>query len=243
MPQDVIGQALQDFHAAGAAEDITVHCSDFDTDIIPVGHFFRPFEEMPSLEQHALKHCKGRVLDVGAGAGSHALWLQNQGHAVTTLDISTGAVHVQQARGIEHPLLGNIHDPTVQTRLAQTPFDTLLLLMNGIGIAGTLTGLNDFLQQAKKWLKPDGSILLDSSDLIFLHEEEDGAISLCLTAQYYGELTYQMQYKSLQTEKFPWLFVDFTTLSDHADAQGFTAELVAEGDHYDYLAKLSLTKR
>lgn len=238
--QDVIGQALLDYQQHGQAPDIQVHCPDFEDDVIPVQHFFRSFSDMPSLEQQALSQCKGHVLDIGAGAGSHALYLQSQGHAVTALDISPGAVSVQKARGIQHALCADIHAPETQAQLANTGFDTILLLMNGIGLAGTLSGLTQLLGDAKRWLKPEGIILLDSSDLIYLHEEEDGAVALCLTDQYYGELSYEMSYKTMKTSRFPWLFVDFDNLSDKAQAQGFSCELLYQGEHYDYLAKLSL---
>lgn len=238
--QDVIGRALLDFHQTGQADNIQVRCPDFDEDLIPVSHFFRDFSDMPALEQTALSHCQGHVLDVGAGAGSHALYLQAQGHPVTTLDLSPGAVKVQQDRGIKQAMCADIHSPDTHKALANTQFDTLLLLMNGIGLAGTLAGLTQLLEKAKSWLTPTGIILLDSSDLIFLHEDEDGGVSLCLTDHYYGELRYEMQYQHHKTDAFPWLFIDFDNLSEQAGTLGFQTELLAEGEHYDYLAKLSL---
>lgn len=238
--QDVIGQAILDYHTRGHAEDIQVLCPDFDPDVIPVSHFFRSVDQMPKLEQCALRHCQGHVLDIGAGAGTHALHLMQQGFEVSTLDLSPGAVGVQKARGLKQALCGNIHDPETDQLLRTTGFDTLLLLMNGIGVAGSLDGLHSLLSKAKHWLNPNGVIILDSSDLIFLHEDDAGAISLCLTDHYYGELTYQMIYQDIESAPFPWLFVDFDTLSEFAEDHGFEAELLLTGDHYDYLAKLRL---
>jgi SAM-dependent methyltransferase len=238
--QDVIGQAILDYHLHGHAEDIHVLCPDFEPDIIPVSHFFRPFEQMPVIEQQSLSHCQGHILDIGAGAGTHALYLKQEGYDVTTLDISPGAVRVQEARGISRALCADIHDPLTTDLLHASSFDTLLMLMNGIGVAGTLSGLHTLLAQAKNWLRPNGSILLDSSDLIFLHEDDDGAVTICLTDNYYGELTYQLKYRDMTTLPFPWLFVDFETLSECAQKHGYRTEILFTGDHYEYLARLTL---
>ena len=98
----------------------------------------------------------------------------------------------------------------------------------------------DFFRRMKCILRPGGCIWMDSSDLRYLFEEEDGSIVIDLAGDYYGEIDFQMQYKDVKGEPFDWLYVDFQTLSLYAAECGFKAELVKEGKHYDYLAKLSL---
>ena len=113
------------------------------------------------------------------------------------------------------------------------------MLMNGTGIIGTLENMPSFFARMKELLNPGGSILIDSSDLRYLFEEEDGSLMIDLADDYYGLLDYQMQYGDVLGEPFDWLYVDFDTLAFYAEENGFEIELVAEGEHYDYLARLT----
>ena len=191
---------------------------------------------MPVLEQKALQLAKGSVLDVGCGAGSHTLALQNDRNlGVTAIEISENAVKACQLRGIENVKVANILDLDVKNK-----FDTILLLMNGTGIFGTLKETNKYLQKLKSLLKDEGQILIDSSDLIYMYDQdEDGAY--CIPAEgYYGELTFTVQYKGETEDTFPWLYLDYNTLQNAAIANGLKCELLLEGEHFDYLARLSL---
>ena len=118
-------------------------------------------------------------------------------------------------------------------------FDTILMLMNGTGIIGRLENMPAFFERLKSLLNENGSVLIDSSDLNYLYEEEDGSFMIDLAGEYYGLVDYQMKYKNILGEPFDWLYVDFETLSDYAEDNGFKAELVHEGEHYDYLARLT----
>ena len=200
-----------------------------------VAYLFRNYNEMPKLEQKALQLAKGKVLDVGCGAGSHALELQNERKLeVTAIDISENAVKACQLRGIENVKVANILDLDSENK-----FDTILLLMNGTGIFGTLNETAKYLQKLKSLLNEGGQILIDSSDLIYMFDQdEDGAYSIPADG-YYGELTFTVQYKGETEETFPWLYLDYNTLQNAAIANGLQCELVAEGEHFDYLAKLS----
>ena len=111
---------------------------------------------------------------------------------------------------------------------------------HGSGIIGRLNNMPGFFQRMKRILRPGGCILMDSSDLRYLFEEEDGSIVIDLAGDYYGEIDFQMQYKNVKGDTFDWLYVDFQTLSLYASECGFKAELVKEGKHYDYLVKLSI---
>lgn len=151
------------------------------------------------------------------------------------IDISPLSVEVMQQRGVNDPRLINLFDET----FTET-FDTILMLMNGSGIIGRLNNMPGFFQRMKRILRPGGCILMDSSDLRYLFEEEDGSIVIDLAGDYYGEIDFQMQYKNVKGDTFDWLYVDFQTLSLYASECGFKAELVKEGKHYDYLVKLSI---
>lgn len=231
---DPIGVAMQDYMQGSTAAEIIVESNLTEDDAIPVDYLFRKWEEMPLMEQEALDACKGKVLDIGAGAGSHTLILQEREADVTALDISEGAIAVMKARGVKQVLQANVFD------LKENVYDTLLMLMNGIGIAGDLHGLYKFLEHAKTFLNPGGQIVMESSDILYMYEEEDGAVLLDLNAGYYGEITYNMKYKDQESGPFKWLFIDPGLLEQYAEEQGYRCEILAEGEFGNYLARLTL---
>ncbi|WP_192821168.1 bifunctional 2-polyprenyl-6-hydroxyphenol methylase/3-demethylubiquinol 3-O-methyltransferase UbiG [Rufibacter sp. LB8] len=231
---DPIGAALQDYLTGAQEAVITVYSDQTEPDEIPVHYLFRTWAQMPEREQFALEQCRGIVLDVGSGAGSHALALQEKGVEVTSLEISEKACQVQQERGVKNVLCGDFFT------LAPIPHDTLLLLMNGIGLAGSVDNVPHFLQTCKKWLNPAGQIILESSDILYLYEDEDGSVSLDLNANYYGEMTYVMEYKQERSEPFKWLFLDFDLLQQYAEEAGFSAELLLQEEDAHYIARLTV---
>ncbi|MDG1476967.1 MAG: methyltransferase domain-containing protein [Vicingaceae bacterium] len=232
MNKDAVGAALLDYFNNNYSEDIIVKSSISEDDIISVPYLFRSEDEFPYLEKIALKHCKGKVLDVGAGGGCHSLFLKENGFDVEAIDISEGAVKVMSKRGVSAEL-ANFYDVTEK-------YDTLLFLMNGLGLAEDLKGLSKFLLKAKSLLNTNGQILLDSSDIKYMFEEEDGSVWVDLNNKYYGEVTYQMQYKGIITDQFNWLFVDFEKLREFAASVDLKTELLYEDDSNQYLAKLTL---
>ena len=230
--KDPMGHAIADFHATGKAAKLRVFSPLLEEDEIPVSTLFRPMDDMPELEQRALQLATGAILDVGAGAGCHALALQRLGKTVTAIDISPLAVKTMQERGVKDVLEQDFFKLDGQ-------YDTILMLMNGIGIVGTISRLPAFFMQVDALLAPGGQVLFDSSDICYLFEDEDGIIDLTGVEGYYGEMTYQMQYRGVKGEPFPWLFIDPETLREQAALHGFDCELVANGEHYDYLARLT----
>ena len=233
--KDPMGYAIADYFSKGKAGRLRVFSSQFEEDEIPVAQLFRTYDEMPDLEQKALQLAQGKILDCGAGSGCHALALQDMGKDVEAIDISPRSVEVMQKRGIQHAYCVNLFDDNFLHR-----YDTILMLMNGSGIIGKLENMGAFFAKMKQLLNPGGCIYMDSSDLRYLFEDEDGSFLVDLAGGYYGEIDFQMQYKQVKGEPFDWLYVDFQTLSYYAQENGFKAELVQEGEHYDYLACLKL---
>ena len=227
-----MGSAIADYHATGKAARLRVFSPMFDEDEIPVATLFRRFDEMPAIEQEALKVADGAILDVGAGSGCHSLALQAMEKSVTAIDISPLAVETMRQRGVK-----DVREQDFFTLDGR--FDTILMLMNGIGIVGTLSRLPAFFMQVDHLLAPGGQLLCDSSDLCYLYEDEDGIIDLTGVEGYYGELSYQLQYKAVKGESFPWLFIDPETLREQAAAHGFYCDILMRGPHYDYLARLT----
>ena len=233
--KDPMGAAIAEYHRTGRASTLRVFSSQFDEDEIPVDQLFRTYEKMPIIEQQALTLAQGRILDVGAGSGCHALALQDMGKEVTAIDISELSVEVMGERGVKDPRAVDLYDE----RMAEQ-FDTILLLMNGSGIIGNTEGMERFFLRMKQLLAPGGCIYMDSSDLKYLFEEEDGTYLIDVAGEYYGLVDFRMQYKQVKGDTFDWLYIDFDTLSYYAEQYGFATEMVCEGEHYDYLARLSM---
>ena len=233
--KDLFGKAILDYQTNNFPEDLITETTISEEDEMNVSYLFRNFEAMPLIEQKALDLAKGKTLDVGCGAGSHSLYLQNERNLDTTaIDISTNAIKACHLRGIEKALVQDI------LTLEDEKYDSILLLMNGTGIFGTLKNTSKFLQKLKSLLNPGGQILIDSSDIIYMFDEdEDGAYEVPANA-YYGELEFTISYKGEKEVSLPWLYLDYNTLQNAAFDNGLQCELILEGEHYDYLAKLSI---
>jgi SAM-dependent methyltransferase len=225
---DVFGVALTDQFLHGEADILWLHNSYAEPEEMPLDIFFRTQEEMPELELLALELCRGRILDIGAGAGSHALTLQDQNKDVTALDISDQAVKIMKARGVKSAVAADIRS------FQGERYDTLLLLMNGIGLTGTLEGFKTFLHQAQSILEENGQLLFDSSDISYLYEDGERPAD-----HYFGEVSYQYEYKGQKGEWFNWLYMDADTLTATSEACGWFCEIILDDGEDQYLARLS----
>ena len=234
---DLYGKALVDFNNGNYTEDLHVLSPTMEDDVLPLPYLFRSYEEMPPIEKKALSLCKGNVLDVGAGAGSHSVYLESKKFNITALDQSDGAIKVL------HQRLQKPNSTIIKENIWQHNgrYDTILLLMNGTGIFEKLEKVPLSLELLKNMLSEDGQILLDSSDLKFLFEDpEDGGLWVDSSKEYYGEVSFSLQYKKVESELFDWLYMDFELLKSYAIAAGFQIECVYKGDHHDYLARLTI---
>ena len=232
---DPIGKAVHDYFHDITGDSILVRTDIAEDETLSPAYFFRTFEQMPVQEQEALKRCKGKILDIGAGAGAHSVWLKQKGLEVVSLDISPLSCETMRERGLDNVFCGDIYAVT------DLKFDTILLLMNGAGVAQTLPGLSTLLNHLKSLLNPGGTILADSSDLLYLFTDENGDSWIDIASDtYYGEMEYQLSYKNVKGKKFPWLFVDPETLTEYAEKSGFRVVDKVMGEHFDYLLELIL---
>ena len=233
--KDLFGKAILDYQTNNSPEDLITETSISEADEMSVAYLFRSYAEMPKLEQKALQLANGKVLDVGCGAGSHALYLQEKGFDVTAIDISANAIKACKLRGLKK---ANVQDIM---QLEGDKFDTILLLMNGAGMCGKLKNIPNFLQKLKALLTDEGQILVDSSDIIYMFDEdEDGGKWIPTDVDYYGEVIFDIAYKGEKEASFDWMYIDYNTLQNASVANGLQCELILEGEHFDYLAKLTL---
>jgi SAM-dependent methyltransferase len=226
---DMLDRAFADYLAGHTDAKVQVHWDSGDSQVMEVAHFFRSFAQMPALEKKALSLCRGRVLDVGAGTGIHASVLQKRGLEVVAVEPMTAACEAMRRRGLTGVIEGSFFDlpPTGD-------FDTLLFMMNGLGMPGLLSRLDALFQQCAALLKPDGIIIGDSTDIFVsldLDREQD-------YERYPGELTFEVEYQGLRGRREPWLFMDFGTLSEAARRNGFKASMSEYGTSGNYLASL-----
>lgn len=233
MNKDLFGKALLDYQLGNYSEDLITSTNISDDDELPLPYLFRDYSEMPKLEQKALQTCKGRVLDVGCGAGNHTLWLQDKGLKVKAIDSSKGAVEVSKKRGVLNVELKPLLEET-------ETFDTILLLMNGTGIFQELSQVSKYLKHLKSLLKSNGQILIDSSDIAYMYEDDDGGSWIDLNNGYSGELDYYLSYKGENEIPMKWLYLDFETLKIACLTVGIQCDKVIDGEHFDYLAKLTI---
>ena len=231
-PKDPIGKAIHGYSENQKDLDIIVKSDICENDIIPLEVLFRSFNEMPEIEKTALSRVKGKTLDVGACAGPHSIELINRGHEdIHAIDISKGSIEYLKSKNIsaEHSSFLNYN---------QTTYDTILMLMNGIGVAGKLSNLKKTLQHASKLLNKDGILLCDSSDIKYLYEEDDGSLWIDLNEEYYGNFRFQMEYKNEKSSWFDWLYVDYDNLHEIALEAGFKCQKIKEENEH-YLAELT----
>jgi SAM-dependent methyltransferase len=228
------GAALRDYLGGDSGAEVIVRGEDGEEERVPAEVFFRGPGEFSALEDVALDLCGGRVLDVGAGAGSHSLALQDRGLSVVALDVADEAVEVMRCRGVHDAHRGDIFSWDGEK------FDTLLLLMNGVGVVGTLEGLDRFLRIARRLLAPGGQVLLDSYDMRDLEPTGRAAnVPAQAAGRYVGEMRFQLEYAGVCGPFYPWLFVDLPTLAARAAQAGFLCEGVWHEEEGHYLARLT----
>lgn len=231
--KDLMGRAIWDYYHKENPEDLQTETSISELDKLPVEYLFRDFDEMNKIEQKALKLANGKVLDIGAGAGSHSLYLQDERNLeVTALDISPKSIEVCKLRGIKNAVAENMLQFSGET------FDTILLLMNGTGIFQSLNVIDIYLKKLHSLLSSKGQILIDSTDILYMFDEDDDGGILIPANGYYGELDYIVHYKGESEEPIKWLYLDFKTLKNAAENNGFKIEKILE-DEDSYLAKLT----
>ena len=226
--RDILGMALFDFHTGKKKRpQLWIHNHYGDPDLMDPGVYFRDPNQMPKIELFALSLCEGRILDVGAGVGAHALPLQSAGLEVTALEISETACTIMGKRGVRDVQNADFF------HFRDGCYDILFFMMNGIGFAGDINGLKKTLMKAKDVLNPNGMLLFDSSDVSYLYPK-----SRLESPPYFGELDYQYQYGNRFGPWFKWLYIDQKKMAQIAMETGWHLQILYEDDTGHYLGGL-----
>lgn len=233
MYRDVYGEALDDYFVHQEEKfPLTLHTSYGDQEEMPVEVFFRDADDFPELEFIGLSLCDGRVLDVGAGVGGHSLYLQEKGFEVGALEISQTACHIMQQRGVQRIIHEDFYEYSGQR------YDTLLFLMNGVGIAGDLEGFKRLLHHSKELLTEKGQLIFDSSDIAYLYED----YKVKKPPYYFGEIQYQYEYKGQRGIPFKWLYLDQDKLINISHELGWVVQILYEDENDQYLVRMEPKK-
>lgn len=226
---------MQAYHQGDHTATIVVY-DDFERDEVPLSYFFRSPSDFPQYERTALDLCRGRVLDIGAGSGCHSLALQERGLEVTAIEIAPALVEILRERGVR--------DARVATwkSLRAEPFDTVLMMMNGLGLAETCSGLRKFLRHAHRLVRRDGQLLADSTDVRVRMDVEAGQTGALerRDGRYVGDLHFQLEFAGRKGPPFPQLYVDAQTLIRSAREESWDCEIICPvDDSGHYLARLT----
>ena len=223
------GAALQAYWNGNKTAEIGIHMDDESVTLMPIVIYFRTEEDLPEIEKLALELCRGKILDVGAGAGTHSKILQKNDFNVTAIDICEPGVEIMKQNGVINTFCKDFLE-----YITEEKYDTLIFLMNGIGIVGSPNGLVTYLEKAKTLLAAGGQIILDSSDL------RNGETELDFSQEYFGVFEYQLEFNNQIGEKYNWLYIDQELLIKITEENGFKCEIIYEQEDGSYLARLVL---
>lgn len=226
---DILDQALLDYHLGANQKKLIIHNKYGKPDPMSVEVYFRDINKMPDIEIFALTLCTRDILDVGAGVGSHALHLQESGCAVTALELSPTKCSIMKSRGVENVLEQDFFHVN-----RSKVFDTILFLMNTIGLTGTLDGLHILLTRARALLAIGGSVIFDSSDVSYVWNQDR-----LNKSPYYGEIDYKYQYGDQWGDWFKWLYIDQGTMKAVCDKNDFELQVLYEDETGQYLGRLT----
>lgn len=226
--KDPMGLAIYDYLNKNLKDRLWVHDLFGPAVEMDTAYYFRSYENMPDLEKEALRLCDGKILDVGAGAGSHSLYLQKHNLDITAIDSSKYNCLVMQKRGLKNVVHLSIWEHDVHS------YDTLLFLMNGIGFVGSIEKLYAFLQYLHENCKEEVQLIFDSSPVDYLYEDKELPSDF-----YYGEIDCQYSYKGMYSDWFKWLYVDFETLEKVATNCSWNLKKHFEDENEQYLVILT----
>ena len=230
---NLFGQALIDYYNGETGATLDYCRDDGHVDSIPVGLFFRGVTDMPS-DKISISECQGRILDIGAGTGLHALHLQEQGFAVCAIDVLETACEIMKVNGIKDVRCVDI------SNFNEKPFDTVLVLGRTIGNVGTLAGLRGFVANLQKLVTSNGKVVINSLNPKYTDDPCHIAYQQLNVKnnRYIGEVRMHFEYKGFKGPQFNWLNVDDESLKAIANETGWKCNIILQEENGNYLIQL-----
>ena len=230
--QDIFGLALYSYWKGNHKTKYKIinDVSHIESDSLQ--RYFITYNKFPLIEKKALKHAKGKILDVGCGAGRHIIYFQNKKFDIIGVDSSKLAVKVCKERGCRNVIVSNI----LNLKLKNKSFDTILLFGNNIGIGGNLNGIKKLLKKLRSLAKKDGLLLLSSFDVkatkdkkYFSYHKRNLELG-----RHIGQLKLRLGYKNKFSDWFNWIHIEPHTLKKIASECKWKSERTYKGKNGRY---------
>jgi len=234
--KDAFGHMLYDCMNGESVPEVIERDDGYVTVAGTMDLYLAEYEGWHQTDREAVNFARGRVLDIGCGAGRHAIYLQNQGLDATGIDSSPLAIYVSQRRGLKKAQLRSI----TQVTSALGNFDTIMLLGNNFGLMANATRARWLLRRFARITSADCRIVAASSDpygtddndhlAYFTNNRKKGRMP--------GQVRIRYRYKRYKDDWFDYLFVSKQEMEKIIDGTGWQIDHYIDGDDPRYVAVL-----
>lgn len=231
--QDAHGHIMHDCLKGGAPIEI-IERDDGYFDASDGKVYLSTHDEWPQVQKEALRHARGRVLDIGCGAGRHSLHLQSMGLEVVGIDVSPLAIETCRLRGLKDARVMSINEVTPELG----PFDTILMMGNNFGLFGSSSGAKRLLRRFLAVTSPDGLIIAETMDPHKTENPDHLAYHKrnLKRGRMPGQVRIRVRYRKYVTPWFDYLFVSQEEMGDILGDTGWRIKEAIDGQGPGYVA-------
>lgn len=201
-------------------------------------NYFAEFKDWPKIQKQAIKFARGKILDIGAGAGRVSLYLQKKGMDVTAIDNSPLAIQVCKKRGVKKAIVLPIEKIG---KFKSSTFDTIIMFGNGFGLFGSFKKAKSLLKKLYRITSPNALIIAESTDpyktsdpfhlLYHRFNKKRGRMP--------GQLRIRVRFKTYIGEWFDYLLVSKDEMKKILKGTGWKIEKFIDSGKSIYIAVIS----